>query len=167
SLIAEGIASFAGVDRRFEDVGEAEGVRVIDDYAHHPTEVEATLRAAREVYPARRIVAIFQPHLYSRTRDFAAEFGRALALADRVFVTDVYAAREAPIAGITGEMIVDAARAAGAEVRYIADRDDVADEVAAELTSGDVCLTLGAGNLDTAARGILAILGGATAAGAR
>jgi UDP-N-acetylmuramate--alanine ligase len=159
--IAEGLASYAGVDRRFERVGEEGEVLVVDDYAHHPTEVEATLSAARLAHPERRIVAVFQPHLYSRTRDFSAEFGRALTLADRVFVTDVYAAREAPIPGITGELVADAARAAGAEVRYLPERIRVPAEVARTLAPGDLCLTLGAGNLDAAAREILQLLRGA------
>jgi UDP-N-acetylmuramate--alanine ligase len=149
------------VDRRFERVGEAGGVLFVDDYAHHPTEIDATLRAARSAHPDRRIVAVFQPHLYSRTRDFAAEFGRALALADRAFVTDVYAAREAPIAGVTGKMVVEAARAAGADVVYLPERASVAAEVSAELREGDLCLTLGAGNLDAAAREMLDLLGSA------
>jgi UDP-N-acetylmuramate--alanine ligase len=161
--VAEGLASYGGVDRRFEAVGEAGGVLLVDDYAHHPTEIDATLRAARLAHPERRIVAVFQPHLYSRTRDFSAEFGRALALADRVFVTDVYAAREAPLPGVTGELVADAARAAGAEVHYLPERGTVAAEVAEELAAGDLCLTLGAGNLDAAAREILELLRGAPA----
>ncbi|HEX2191171.1 MAG TPA: UDP-N-acetylmuramate--L-alanine ligase [Longimicrobiaceae bacterium] len=159
--VAEGLASYAGVDRRFERVGEAGGVRFVDDYAHHPTEIAATLEAARSAHPEARIVAVFQPHLYSRTRDFAGEFGRALAGADRVFVTDVYAAREAPVPGVTGEMVAEAARAAGAEVRYLPERGGVAAAVAAELEPGDVCLTLGAGDLDGAAREMLELVGGA------
>ncbi|MBV9775200.1 MAG: UDP-N-acetylmuramate--L-alanine ligase [Gemmatimonadetes bacterium] len=162
--VAEGLASYSGVDRRFERVGEAEGVLFVDDYAHHPTEVEATLRAARASYPERRLVAVFQPHLYSRTRDFAAEFGRALALADRVVLTDVYAARELPIPGITGQMVVDAARAAGADVLYVPEREKVAAEVVDTLAPGDLCLTLGAGNLDAAAREMLDLLRGAASA---
>ena len=157
--IVAGLASYGGIDRRFERVGEAGGVLVVDDYAHHPTEVEATMHAARASHPERRLVAVFQPHLYSRTRDFTAEFGRALALADRVFVTDVYAAREAPIAGITGEMVANEVRRAGAEVSYVPLRADVVDAVLPELRPGDLCVTLGAGNLDAAAREIVAALG--------
>lgn len=153
--IAPALEQYRGVDRRFEIVGEKGGVLVVDDYAHHPTEIEATLAAARAAYPDRRIVAVFQPHLYSRTRDFAEGFGRALARADLLFVTDIYPAREAPIEGVTGEMIVAPARAAGADVRYLPDRATVAAEVAAELRENDVCLTLGAGDLDAAAREIL------------
>ena len=153
--IERGLADYSGVGRRFEQVGEAGGVLFVDDYAHHPTEVEATLRAARAAYPGKRLVAVFQPHLYSRTRDFAAEFARALGAADVLFLTDVYAARETPIEGVTGELIAAPARAAGTDVRYI-DRLDVVDEVSRELRPGDLCLTMGAGNLDDASRELLA-----------
>jgi len=159
--IAAGLASYAGVARRFERIGEARGVLVVDDYAHHPTEIQATLAAARAGYPERRIVAVFQPHLYSRTRDFAREFGEALAAADVVFLTDVYAARERPIEGVSGEMILAHLRAAGADARYLPERADVVDAVAAELRPGDLCLTMGAGNLDIAARELLDRLAGA------
>jgi UDP-N-acetylmuramate--alanine ligase len=158
--IVEGLASYQGVSRRFELVGEAGGVVFVDDYAHHPTELSATLRAARSAYPDRRLVAVFQPHLYSRTRDFAEEFGGALALADVSFVTDIFAAREAPIEGVSGEMIAGHARDAGADVRYLSDRAAVTGSVAEELRSGDLCLTLGAGDLDEAARELLDTLAG-------
>jgi UDP-N-acetylmuramate--alanine ligase len=158
SAVAEGLAEHSGVERRFQQVGEAAGARIVDDYAHHPTEISATLSAARKGYPEARLVAVFQPHLYSRTRDFAEEFGRALALADRVIVTDVYAAREAPIPGVTGELVAHAARRAGAEVTYLAERREVPEAVAALLQPGDLCLTLGAGDLDLAARDILSLL---------
>lgn len=161
--IAAGVAAYAGVQRRFEVLGEAGGVLLVDDYAHHPTEVATTLEAARAAYPRRRLVAVFQPHLYSRTRDFAAEFGRVLCAADLAVVCDVYAARERPIEGVTGALIADAARAAGGEVCYVEERAEVVEAVAAELREGDVCLTLGAGNLDIAARELLEQLGGAPA----
>jgi UDP-N-acetylmuramate--alanine ligase len=158
-VIARGLADYAGIDRRFEQVGEAGGVLFVDDYAHHPTEIEATLRAARAAHPDRRLVAVFQPHLYSRTRDFAGEFGRALAAADVVFLTDIYAAREKPIPGITGELIAVPAREAGGDVRYVPERAEIVDAVAAELRPGDLCLTMGAGNLDEASRALLELLG--------
>ncbi|MFL5538982.1 MAG: glutamate ligase domain-containing protein, partial [Longimicrobiaceae bacterium] len=158
ATIERGIADYAGIDRRFEQVGEAGGVLFVDDYAHHPTELEATLKAARAAHPHRRLVAVFQPHLYSRTRDFAREFGSAVALADVAFLTDVYAAREKPIAGVTGEMIAVPAREAGADLRYVADRGAVVEAVAAELRPGDLCLTMGAGNLDEASRELLGLL---------
>ncbi|MGH7457881.1 MAG: UDP-N-acetylmuramate--L-alanine ligase [Longimicrobiaceae bacterium] len=157
--LAEGLASFQGVERRFERVGEAGGVVVIDDYAHHPTEILATLRAGRAAFPGRRVVAVFQPHLYTRTRDFSAEFGRALALADLVMVTDVYPARESPLPGVTGELVAGAVRSRGAETVYLAGRELVAGEVAGRLKPGDLCLTLGAGDLNLAAREILGLLG--------
>jgi UDP-N-acetylmuramate--alanine ligase len=157
--IEAGLAAYGGIARRFEPIGEAEGVLVVDDYAHHPTEIQATLQAARAGYPERRIVAVFQPHLYSRTRDFAQAFGEALAAADVVFLTDVYAARERPIEGVTGELILAHLQAAGADVRYLRDRAEVVDAVGGELRPGDLCLTMGAGNLDIAARELVQGLG--------
>jgi UDP-N-acetylmuramate--alanine ligase len=155
SAIAEGLRAYTGVDRRFEHVGDADGVTFIDDYAHHPTELAATLQAARSRYPRRRLVALFQPHLYSRTRDFAVEFGSALAAADEAIVTDVYAARERPIDGVTGRLVADAAREAGARVAYVPERAAVVDAADAALRAGDVCVTLGAGDLNLAARELL------------
>jgi UDP-N-acetylmuramate--alanine ligase len=165
--IAEGLASYRGVDRRFETLGEADGVLFVDDYAHHPTEVQATIAAARAGHPDRRLVLCFQPHLYSRTRDFAREFGAALAQADVLFLTDVYAAREKPIDGVTGEMILAHARDGRADVRYVRDRAEVVDAVAAELRRGDLCVTMGAGNLDAAARELLQLLSGAASGAGR
>ena len=117
--IARALEAFTGVVRRFENKGERAGVLVVDDYAHHPTEIAATLAAARQVYPGRRLVALFQPHLFSRTRDFAAEFGRALAAADHAVVMDVYPSREAPLPGVTGELVADAARAGGSQAGHV------------------------------------------------
>ncbi len=162
NAIAEGLTAYTGVTRRFEHIGEAGGILVVDDYAHHPTEIAATLAAARTAYPHRRLVAVFQPHLYSRTRDFAGEFARALAAADVVFVTDVYPAREAPIEGVTGELISRPAASLGADARYLADRAQVPATLLAELRSGDLCITLGAGDLDAAARDVLGLLEGAS-----
>ena len=147
--IFSALADFAGVGRRFQTIGEAAGVLVIDDYAHHPTELSAALRAARSMYGDRRIVAAFQPHLYSRTRDFFAEFGTALALADVAWICDVFPAREVPIPGITGDTVVEAARRAGvAEVHYVEDVELLAGEMASRLNAGDVVLTLGAGSIE-------------------
>jgi UDP-N-acetylmuramate--alanine ligase len=157
--IRRALAEFHGVGRRFEALGEAGGVLFVDDYAHHPTEIEATLAAARSAYPERRLVVVFQPHLYSRTRDFAAEFGRALAGADAVWVADVYPARETPIPGVTGELVANAARAAGAtDVHYHADVAELRDALAASLRAGDLCLTLGAGDIDETGRVVRARL---------
>ncbi|HEY4229885.1 MAG TPA: UDP-N-acetylmuramate--L-alanine ligase [Thermoanaerobaculia bacterium] len=146
--IARALEAFTGVVRRFENKGERGGVLVVDDYAHHPTEIAATLAAARQVYPDRRLVALFQPHLFSRTRDFAQEFGRSLAGADLAVVMDVYPSREAPLPGITGELVAGAAKGAGARsVTYVADKKEVVEALEKTLCPGDVLLTLGAGDV--------------------
>ena len=146
--IARALSAFTGVVRRFELKGERSGVLVVDDYAHHPTEIRATLAAARQVYPDRRIVALFQPHLFSRTRDFTGEFGAALAAADMNIVMDVYPSREAPIPGITGELVADAARRAGrGSVIYTHEKKEVVDTLERNLAPGDLLLTLGAGDV--------------------
>jgi UDP-N-acetylmuramate--alanine ligase len=146
--IARALAAFTGVVRRFELKGERDGVLVVDDYAHHPTEIRATLAAARQVYPERRLVALFQPHLFSRTRDFTEDFGAALAAADVNIVMDVYPSRERPIPGVTGELIADAARRAGhTMVTYTHDKKRVVDCLEQTLRPGDLLLTLGAGDV--------------------
>jgi UDP-N-acetylmuramate--alanine ligase len=144
---ARALGEFRGVGRRFERLGEHRGVAVVDDYAHHPSELEATLSAARQAYPGRRLVAVFQPHLYSRTEAHGAAMGRALAAADLVIVTEIYAAREQPIPGVTGRMVADAATEAGADARFEATRGDVGRRVFEALKPGDVVLTLGAGDI--------------------
>jgi UDP-N-acetylmuramate--alanine ligase len=147
--VREGLAAYRGVGRRFQLLGEAGGVTVVDDYAHHPTEIAATLDALREAYVGHRVVALFQPHLYTRTRDFAAEFGKALARADAVWVTDVFPAREPAIPGVNGELVSRAARAAGArDVHDHPSVDDVDDALAASLRAGDVLVTMGAGSVE-------------------
>ncbi|MEK6689311.1 MAG: cyanophycin synthetase, partial [Gemmatimonadota bacterium] len=145
--------------RRFERRGTVAGVTLVDDYAHHPTEVEATLVAAREAFPDRRVVAVFQPHLYTRTAALGAQMGRSLALADLVFVTEVYAAREAPIPGVSGRLVAEAARRAGAEVVFGADRETLTAQVLASLSPGDVVLTLGAGDITSLGGELLERLG--------
>lgn len=145
--MAPGLAAFRGVERRFQRLGEAAGVAVVDDYAHHPTEIRATLAAARHAFPGRRLVAAFQPHLYTRTRDFAGEFGAALAGADAIFLTDIYPAREQPIAGVTAELIAAAARTAGGALAWTGPRADLAAALAQHVAAGDVVLTLGAGDI--------------------
>lgn len=157
---ADALAGFTGVGRRFERLGEAGGVTYVDDYAHHPTELAATLAAARQAFPGRRLVAAFQPHLYSRTREHGAAMGRLLAAADLVVVTDVYAAREAPLDGVSGKVVADAAMEAGAMVAYEPRRERLDDEVAALLRDGDVLLTMGAGDITHVGRGLLARAGG-------
>jgi UDP-N-acetylmuramate--alanine ligase len=146
--IARALRDFTGVVRRFETKGERGGVLVLDDYAHHPTEIAATLAAARQVHPARRIVALFQPHLYSRTRDFAADFGRALLACDVAVVTDVYPSREKPLPGVTGDLVAEAARRAGhSSVVYVTEKAEVVGELERILKSGDLLVTMGAGDV--------------------
>ena len=144
---AAALAEFAGVGRRFERLGEHGGVAVVDDYAHHPSELVATLAAARQAYPGRRLVAVFQPHLYSRTAAHGQAMGEALAAADLVVVTEVYAAREQPMDGVSGRQVADAARRAGADARFEPTRSDVGRRVYEALAPGDVVLTLGAGDI--------------------
>ncbi len=157
---AAALARFTGAGRRFEEHGRtASGARVFDDYAHHPTEVRATLEAARTLRPAR-LVACFQPHLYSRTRRLAREFGRALALADLVVVLDVYPARERAedFPGVTGLSVAGAAADAahGRPVWWLPDRDDAERLLSQELREGDLLLTMGAGDVDDLARRLVA-----------
>ncbi len=147
-LVRRGLAHFAGVERRFERLTDAGGVTVIDDYAHHPTEVAATMSAARARFGGRRLVAVFQPHLYSRTREHWRAFGSALAAADEVWVTDVYPARESPIEGVTGELVATAARQAGVgATTYRPEITGLEDALAQALAAGDVCLLMGAGDI--------------------
>jgi len=175
SVITDALAEFGGVIRRFQVLGDYSGVIVVDDYAHHPTEIRATLRAARQRFPERRIVAVFQPHTYTRTRDFASAFADALSHADIAMITDVYAAREAPIEGISGRTILEQqivpaerlrssetiaavpvhprlggdemASAGRAEFLYAPTLDDVKQQLGRILQPGDVLLTMGAGNI--------------------
>jgi UDP-N-acetylmuramate--alanine ligase len=150
----DALAGFEGVRRRFELVGTADGVRVFDDYAHHPTEVRAALTALQTIahqdptgHPivtGTRSIVVFQPHLYSRTKTFAQEFASALEGADEVFVLDVYAAREQPLAGISGATI---AEHVGVPVHYLPDFSTVAEQVAAAARPGDVVVTMGAGDV--------------------
>jgi UDP-N-acetylmuramate--alanine ligase len=145
---ARALARFGGVARRFEFRGELDGVTFVDDYAHLPTEVAAALAAARNGAWGR-VVAVFQPHRYTRTAEVAEAFGRAFDDADVVVVTDVYGAGEAPIPGVSGRLVADAVRRARPDVEllYVPGRTDLVDEVATLLRSGDLCLTLGAGDL--------------------
>ena len=151
AAMAEALGSFVGTGRRFETTGTAYGVTVVDDYAHHPTEVAATLHAARERVGEGRVVVLFQPHLYSRTRNFAAEFARALELADVAVVTGVYAAREDPMEGVEGNLITDQ-MASGV---FIENRFAAADWVAEQARDGDLVLTVGAGDVTELAPRIL------------
>jgi UDP-N-acetylmuramate--alanine ligase len=145
--VVEGLARFGGARRRFEPKGEAGGVRVFDDYSHHPTEVRAALLAARQVAGQGRVVVVFQPHLYSRTVTFAAEFGEALALADEVVVMDVYGAREDPVAGVTGALVAEAVRLPPGAVVFEPSWSSVAAHVTGRVRKGDVLITMGAGDV--------------------
>lgn len=155
--IQAGLVRFTGVRRRFERVGEAREVLIIDDYAHHPTEIRATLEAAAAAMPDRRLVAVFQPHLYSRTRDFEEDFARSFVDADVLVVTDVYGAREAPIPGVTGERIVELARRFGhRDAHYVPTRQQIPDYLLEHvLRPGDAVLFMGAGDIWRAARALL------------
>jgi len=144
---AAGLASFAGVARRFQRVGEAAAVTVVDDYAHHPTEVRATLAAARQAFPGRRLVAVFQPHLYSRTAMHGEALGTALAAADLVIVAPIYGAREQPLPGVTADLVLRAATQAGAMAVLVAERAGLTAAVAERVRPGDVVFTLGAGDV--------------------
>lgn len=143
----EGLAEFGGVERRFQHLCDVRGITIVDDYAHHPTEIAATLHAARASYPGRRIVAAFQPHLFTRTRDFAEEFARALASADSVLLADIYPAREQPIAGITSDLIAAPLSHAGRPVEWQGPRSALASALAERVREGDVVITIGAGDI--------------------
>src|SRR5437588_63523 len=150
------LAEFGGVGRRFERVGEARGVTVVDDYAHHPTEVAATLAAARQAFPRRRVVAVFQPHLFSRTALHGEALGRALAAADVVVVAPIYAAREQPLAGVSAELVARGAARAGATTIAVRERAGVTERVVETVRAGDVVFTLRAGDITRVRTGLLA-----------
>jgi len=155
--IAAALAEFKGAERRYQVRGSAKGVTVVDDYGHHPTEIAAVLRAARSGEP-RRLVAVFQPHRYSRTRDLLADFGPALALADVVFLTDIYPAGEAPIAGATLESLATEVRRSVPELHVVPSLDRVPQAVADQARDGDLVVTLGAGSIGHAGDRILQAL---------
>lgn len=156
--LAAGLARFVGVERRFQHIGDVRGITIIDDYAHHPTEIAATLDAARAAYPGRRLVVAFQPHLYSRTRDFAPDFGRVLAMADVLMLADLYPAREKPIEGVSAALVRDAAAANGRPVAWAGDRAELASALAARVRDGDVVITVGAGDITKTAGELTDIL---------
>jgi UDP-N-acetylmuramate--alanine ligase len=153
--LAYGLANVTGAERRFQLIGEARGITVIDDYAHHPTEILATLAAARARFPGRRLILAFQPHLYSRTRDFAREFACALSAADAVYLTEIYAAREQPIPGVTADLIVSAFGAEKHRLAWRGDRASLADALADGIRAGDVVITMGAGDITATASELL------------
>ncbi len=146
--VKSGIEKFTGVYRRWEKIGEKNGVLLYDDYAHHPTECRATLAGVKAGWRRHRIVCVFQPHLYSRTRDFYEEFGKSFLLSDVLVVTDVYPAREEPIQGITGELIVNAAKQFGhKDVHYVPDKKDVPAALGNIVRENDIVITMGAGDI--------------------
>jgi UDP-N-acetylmuramate--alanine ligase len=162
--IAESLAQFRGVGRRFETRGEAGGVRVVDDYGHHPTEIRATLAAARTL--GGRVFVLFQPHRFTRTVLLRDEFGSAFADAERVWVLDVYAAGEPPIPGVSGRTVVDSATERGAtHVTFAPDGAAAAAEAAHAARAGDIVLTLGAGDVWRLGDDVLKALEPAAAAG--
>jgi UDP-N-acetylmuramate--alanine ligase len=159
--IARGLASFRGVDRRFEVKGVVRGVTVVDDYGHHPTEIVATLRAARDAGYAR-VHVLFQPHRYTRTRDLQPEFARAFGDADTLRVLDIYAASEEPIPGVDARVLVDAIRrtgTVGSGVEYAESMAAGVEALAGLAREGDVVLTLGAGSVSQASGMLLKALG--------
>jgi UDP-N-acetylmuramate--alanine ligase len=161
---AAGLDAYRGARRRMELKGEADGVQVVDSYAHHPTELAADLAAARDVAGGGRLIAIFQPHLFSRTRIFATEFGAALGLADEALVLDVYAAREDPEPGVTGALVADAVP--GGQARFIPDRGSVVAAAAELAKPGDIILTMGAGDVTALGPDVVAALRDRASAGA-
>ncbi len=157
--IQQGLATYDGILRRFHCQADRGDILIIDDYAHHPTEVAATLSAARSGFPDKRLIAIFQPHLYSRTREFHAHFGQALTAADLLFITDVYPSREAPLPGITGELVAHEARRLGhPDVRYVPSLHDLPSLLAELAAPGDLFVTLGAGDIDRVGRHLATLL---------
>ncbi|GFO56065.1 UDP-N-acetylmuramate--L-alanine ligase [Geomonas sp. Red276] len=147
-VIREGFAAFGGVGRRFHLKGEANGIMVVDDYGHHPTEIRATLAAAKSGWSERRLVVVFQPHRYTRTKELFEEFVKAFHDADVLILTDIYPAGEAPIEGVTAENLAGRIRRHGhREVSWISDRDQLCDHLEQMLQPGDILLTLGAGNV--------------------
>jgi UDP-N-acetylmuramate--alanine ligase len=165
--VLKGLASFTGTRRRFEPKGEVAGVRVVDDYAHNPGKVTAVVETALALAAPGRLIVVFQPHLYSRTRDFAAELAAALSPADIVLVMDVYAAREDPMPGVSGALITDSLSEqhggdiqAVQSVRFVPSWSDVAPLVVGLARAGDLVLTVGAGDVTMIGPEILRLLGG-------
>ncbi len=160
---ADSLGDFTGVDRRFDVLGTRGGVTVVDDYAHHTTEVAVTIAAARQRFPDRRLVTVFQPHLYSRTKAQGQALGIVLSTADLVVVTDIYPAREKPLKGVTGKLVDNAARRSGADVEWVERLSDLPEVLSRLVRDGDVVLTLGAGDITQVGPALLNRLGGAAA----
>jgi len=159
-----GLLAFGGVSRRFEHIADTGGITIVDDYAHHPTEIAATMEAARATYPGRRVIVAFQPHLFSRTRDFAAEFASSLCMADLVLLCDIYPSRESPIPGVTSDLISNEIVRIGKSIAWMGPRSSLAEALQSVLNEGDVILTLGAGDITETGPELRNRLGGAPAA---
>lgn len=158
--IREGFAQFGGVGRRFQIKGEVGNIMVVDDYGHHPAEIRATLAAAKRGWPERRLVVAFQPHRYTRTKALFDEFVTAFYDADVLIVTDIYAASETPIEGVTSEALAEAVRRHGQkDVTHIADREAIPEYLKGVIQPGDIVMTLGAGNIFQAGEALLKLLG--------
>ena len=158
-LIRKGLAAFTGVERRFHLRGEVGNIMVVDDYGHHPTEVKATLAAAKQGWRERRLVVLFQPHRYSRTRDCMEDFAHAFDQADEVFMTDIYPAGEQPIPGVSGASLAARIQAAGhPSITFVERKESLPDQVMPHLKPGDLVLTLGAGDIWKAGTGLVARL---------
>jgi UDP-N-acetylmuramate--alanine ligase len=155
----EGLHNFTGAGRRFQAKGEVDGVLVVDDYGHHPTEIRATLAAAKLGSGGRRIVVLFQPHRYTRTNDLMQEFARSFNNADVLFITDIYAASEDPIEGVTAETLTAAIKRFGhKDVNYIGPLENAAEALRATVQPGDLVLTLGAGTVNRVSEQLLGLL---------
>lgn len=159
-VVREALAGFQGTQRRFQRIGTVDGVTVVDDYAHHPTELAATLSAARQTRPAGRIIAAFQPHRFSRTAALGPQLGEALTGADLVVVTDIYGAGEQPVPGVTGALVAEASRRGGAETHMVPSAGDLAPLLADLAREGDLILTLGAGDVTEVGPVLLRMLDG-------
>ena len=156
--VLESLAAFRGVGRRFDVVGEFGDVVVVDDYAHHPSEIIATVESARQAYPSRRLVAVFQPHLFSRTQAMGSAMGSALRGVDVAVVADVYPARESPIPGVTGRLVADAAEGGRAKVHWVPARKELVARLAGLVEAGDLVVTMGAGDVTAVGSGLLEVL---------
>ena len=152
--IIHGLSIFGGAKRRFELKGKVNGITVIDDYAHHPTEIEATLHAAKN-YPHGRLICVFQPHTYSRTKAFLKDFAKALSLADIVVLADIYAAREKNTIGISSTAILDELKAIGTESYYFPSFCEIEDFLLENCVNNDLLITMGAGDIYTVGEHLL------------
>jgi len=154
------LSEFTGAGRRFEVLFDDHDIMVVDDYAHHPTEVAATINGAKSAYPGRRVLAVFQPHLYSRTQRLAADFAESLAIADETVVTSIYGSREQPIQGVSGEMIAARMHASGqTSAKYLPAMDDVVAYIKGRVQAGDIVLVMGAGDIRKVAEELAAAFG--------